>query len=144
MTANEYLDTRVHEQMQWMEQKSARNQQWYKILKLIELVCAAAIPFLAGFYQVYSFFPLLTALMGVIIVICNGLQQLNHFHENWINYRTAIESIKREKFLFQSGASPYDGADSFKLFVQNFENLLFNENRTWKLDIMKNPQSETV
>lgn len=144
MTANEYLDTRVHEQMQWMEQKSARNQQWYKILKLIELVCAAAIPFLAGFYQMYSFFPLLTALMGVIIVICNGLQQLNHFHEKWINYRTSIELMKREKFLFQSGASPYNCEDAFQLFVQNFENLLSNENKTWKLDIMKNPQSETA
>ncbi|MBA2501112.1 MAG: DUF4231 domain-containing protein [Chitinophagaceae bacterium] len=144
MTASEYLDTRVQEQMQWMEQKSARNQQWYKILKLIELVCAAAIPFLAGFYQMFSFFPLLTALMGVIIVICNGLQQLNHFHEKWINYRTAIELMKREKFLFQSGASPYNVEDAFKLFVQNFENLLSNENRTWKMDIMKNPQSETA
>lgn len=144
MTANEYLETRVHEQMHWMEQKSAHNQQWYKILKLIELVCAAAIPFLAGFYPVYSFFPLLTALMGVIIVISNGLQQLNHFHENWINYRTAIESIKREKFLFLSGASPYNDADAFKLFVYNFENLLSNENKAWKLDIMKNTQPETA
>lgn len=144
MNSNEYLETRVHEQMQWMEQKSASNQQWYKILKLIELVCAAAIPFLAGFYKMYAFFPMLTALMGVIIVICNGLQQINHFHENWINYRMAIEQMKREKFLFQSGATPYDDANAFKLFVQNFENLLSNENSTWKLDIMKKLQSETA
>ena len=144
MTSNEYIETRVHEQMQWMEQKSVHNQKWYKVLKLIELICAAAIPFLAGFYQLYSFFPLLTALMGVIIVICNGLQQLNHFHENWINYRTAIESMKREKFLFQSGASPYEGADAFKLFVSNFENLLSNENNSWKLNIMKKTQAETA
>ena len=144
MTANEYIDTRVNEQLRWMEQKSAHNQQWYKILKLIELVCAAAIPFLAGFSQEYAYFPILTAFMGVIIVVCNGLQQLNHFHEKWINYRTAIESLKREKFLFQSAASPYDGANGFNLFVQNFENLLSNENRIWKLDIMKNLQSETA
>jgi len=144
MDKDTYLKTRVEEQINWMEKKSKLNQRWYKILKLIELLSAAAIPFLAGFYKLYSYFPLLTGILGIVIVLCNGLQQLYRFHENWITYRTTIESLKREKFLFESGAEPYNDGDSFGLFVQHFEELLANENKKWKTNWLEKGEQNKV
>lgn len=142
MDAETYLNTRVKQQIEWMEGKSKMNQQWYKLLKLVELLAAAAIPFLAGFYKTVSFFPLLTGILGVVIVIAHGLQQLYHFHENWITYRTTIESLKREKYLYESGADPYQIQNAFGLFVQHVEDLLAHENKKWNNNWVEKPVTQ--
>ena len=132
MTQMEYLQNRVESQIKWMEAKCKHHQDMYKRLKLCEIISGAAIPLLVGFNYSNTAIPLITGFLGVTIVILNGIQQLYKFHENWLVYRTAIEELKREKFLFESQTDPYNTANSFQKFVQNFEALLADENKKWK------------
>ncbi|MBD0333495.1 MAG: DUF4231 domain-containing protein [Chitinophagaceae bacterium] len=142
MDPTTYLKDRVDEQISWMEGKSRYNQQRYKLLKLLEIVAAAVIPFLAGFYEVHKSFPIITGLLGVFIVVLNGLQQLNKYHENWITYRTTIEALKREKILYESTSDPYNDSNAFRKFVQNFEAILANENKVWKANWMQKAEQK--
>lgn len=131
-----YLKTRVDDQINWMEGKSAWNQKIYKRLKIAEIIAAALVPMLAG-YQTQtddsrSVLGIIIGALGVVIVILSSIRQLNKYQENWITYRTTIESLKREKFLFETGAMPYNDELAFQKFVINFESLLSKENESWK------------
>ena len=141
MDAEKYLQSRVNEQISWMESKSKQNQESYKRLKVMEIVAAAAIPFLAGFHQVHRSFPIITGLLGFFIVVIGGIQQLQRYHENWIAYRATSESLKRERILFETSTDPYQGDQRYERFIQNFEALLADENKIWKTNVGK--KSET-
>lgn len=132
MEVTDYVKSRVDDQIIWMEGKSAYNQKKYKQYKVAEIITAAAIPFLAGVQDEKNKLAIVIGLLGVVLVVLNGLQQLYKYHENWINYRTTVEILQREKILFETKTGPYSEAGAFTLFVQNFEALLANENKVWK------------
>lgn len=45
---DEYLNDRLNNQIDWYDGKSQTNQKWFKRLRLLEIIAAAIIPFLAG------------------------------------------------------------------------------------------------
>jgi hypothetical protein len=79
-----------------------------------------------------------------VLLIMISIQQMNKYYETWINYRTTIEKLKREKFLFLSEAGIYSIEETdaakrvkeeekkFKIFVETIENILSVENENWK------------
>jgi len=131
MEQADYIKNRVDNQINWMESKSRINQQRYKILKMVEIASAAAIPFLVGFHRIHNVFLIITGLLGVLIVLLNGIQQLYKYQENWLIYRTTIEALRREKMLFENRAGIYTDENAFQRFVENIEALLANENKIW-------------
>lgn len=75
--------------------KSARNQHYYKILKMIEFVTAASIPLSAPLFDGWDYFAALAAGFGVVIAISSAANGLFRFQENWIQYRTTAEQNNR-------------------------------------------------
>lgn len=73
---------RLEDQINWYDQRSIKNQRLYKRLKVIQIIAAAVIPFLAGI----GASPYITGGFGVVIVILESLQQLNQYSQNWISY----------------------------------------------------------
>lgn len=142
MEAADYLKNRVDDQIHWMESKSVDNQKKYKQFKIAEIVTAASIPFLAGLQNKIDCIAIATGILGVALVVLNGLQQLYKYHENWITYRSTIEVLKREKILFETQTGPYSGTDAFIKFVQNFEAILANENKVWKDNLAQKPEQK--
>lgn len=119
---------RLEDQISWYDKRSASNQRWYKVLKVIEIVAAAIIPFATGF----SLTPWLTASLGVLIVVIEGLQHLYQYQQNWITYRSTCESLKHEKFLFLAEAGPYGEPDRREsLLAERVESLVSQEHAKW-------------
>jgi hypothetical protein len=143
MNQHEYLDKRVSDQINWMEMKSKKAQQRYKGLKLTEIIAAALIPTVAGIPPLHPYLPVITGCLGFLIVVINGLQQLQRYHENWLAYRSSSEALKRERILFEAGTSPYKGDEAYEKFVQNFEALLADENKIWKSTMSRNAPATT-
>lgn len=135
MTQDEYLKYRVYDQIKWLDEKSNFNQRVYKSFRLGEIVAAAAIPFLVNFHNAHPVFPVVTGLLGVLIVVLKGMEQLYKYHENWISYRTANEALKREMFLFESHTDPYNDPGAFQKFVQQVEAILTEENKKWQINL---------
>lgn len=131
MSPEEYIRDRVDKQIEWYSNKSTVNQNWFKSLKIVEIVCAAIIPFIAGVNQYIQYGNYIIALLGVLIAICVGISSIYHHQENWINYRATSETLKHEKYLFMTKTGRYTGENSFENFVQCIEGHISRENTSW-------------
>lgn len=138
MNQDEYLASRVNDQIDWYDKKSQHAQRWFKGLRGVEIIAAAAIPLIAGFAP--DAFPanLTIAVLGATIAVIAALISLNQFQENWIKYRTTCESLRHEKFLFLTKADPYQDKEPFPLFVQRVESLISKENSDWSHYVQAN------
>jgi hypothetical protein len=131
MEQDNYLNERLEKQIEWYEIKSKYNQTWFKSLRIIEILSAAVIPFVAGYSESIPYSQIIIGSLGVIIAICAGLSSLNKYQENWLTYRTTCETLKHEKYLFLTECKPYQEEDAFKLFVGRVESLISKENSQW-------------
>src|SRR5215210_6284250 len=69
---------RLQDQIGWYDAKSQLNQRWFKALKICQIVVAAAIPVAAA-----ASAPLwLIGGGGALIVVLEGLQQLEQYQQN--------------------------------------------------------------
>lgn len=128
MTSSSPTMVRVDDQISWYDSKSTANQRWHKIFKVVAITAAALVPFAAGF----GASAVLTGGLGVVIVILEGLQGLNQYQQNWINYRSTCEALKHEKYLFLAKAGAYLDSDNPEaLFAERAESLISTEHAKW-------------
>lgn len=121
---------RLEDQIDWYDRKSRSAQRKFKRIKVIEILAAAAIPFLAavGFNQE----KLVTAGLGVLITILEGLLHLNQYQQNWTTYRSTCEALKHEKFVYLAKAGPYANApDPRALLAERVESTVSQEHAQW-------------
>jgi hypothetical protein len=133
--------TRLEDQIEWYDYMGTAAQRAYKRLKVIQVVLAAFIPFLAGFQdnlaalldpQLGLLPAVAIALLGVSVVVVEGLEHLNQYHQNWLGYRATCEALKHEKFLFLADAGPYgDTEDKRALLAERIEELIGKEHTQW-------------
>ena len=130
---DEYLKTRVIDQINWYDKSSAKNKRWFLSFKVLEIILAALIPFLSAYIESSeSPLKMIVGILGIIVAVIAGLITLIKFQENWIEYRTVAESLKLEKFLFLAQAGPYKNVDNaFSFFVERFESLISNSTKKW-------------
>lgn len=132
MNKDEYISTRLDDQIAWYEKESNWNQKCYKIMRSVEIVVAAFIPIFT--FYITSSNPNMKIFVGalaVIVVIVSSLLALFKFQEHWLQYRTTAESLKHHKFLYLTKTSPYDKDNAFTLFVSSTEGLISKENSNW-------------
>jgi len=127
----DYFEQRLDDQIDWYDRKSSLNQSAYKRMRLVEIVAAASIPFLAGYAQASVYVGIAIGLIGLTVAALAGILSLYRFQENWNEYRSAAESLKQEKYLYLARTAPYDGDRSFELLVQRVEALLKSETTAW-------------
>ncbi len=138
MDEEAYLKERLDDQIDWYSQKSKRSQNWFKTLRVIEIVAAATIPLLAGYAtDAEPELKIIIGLLGIIIAFIAGFISLNKFQEIWIEYRTTSETLKHHKYLFLTKSAPYNTDDAFQALVQTVEALISKENSNWNNYIKK-------
>lgn len=145
MNAEKYLADRVDDQINWYDKKSLSSQRWFKRLRVSEVICAALIPFLSGYVHLYqSQITFVIGMLGVVVAAIAGLLGLYQFQENWIEYRTTCESLKKEKYLFLTCSEPYDCDDEgrLQLLVHRVETLISRENTDWAHYMTQNHAEE--
>jgi len=131
MNQEQYLADRVEEQINWYNNKSQLNQMYFKNIRVVEIICAATIPFIAGMGDSLPYGSIVLGVLGVIIAVSTGFSILSKHQENWLTYRTTSEIIKHEKYLFLTKCKPYNDENSFNLFVERIESLISKENSQW-------------
>ena len=139
MNEQEYIEQRLDDQQTWYAGKSAWNQTWYKRLRMVEVVLAAGIPFVSSLIGKFpdspNVVPIIVSMIAFLIAATSALLALYRFQDNWLQYRSTAEQLKREKFLFLTKNHPYDGEDAFHVLVDNVERILGVENSTWREQI---------
>jgi hypothetical protein len=134
---------RLENQIAWYDRKSVTNQQYFKRMKVVEIVSAAIIPFLAAFNLPRVLW--LTGGLGVLITVLEGTLQLNQYQQNWIAYRSTCESLKHEKYVYLGKASPYASAvDPHALLAERIESLVSQEHAKWASLQQQEPKPKTT
>jgi hypothetical protein len=119
---------RLQDQIAWYDAKSQLNQRWFKVLKVCQIVVAAAIPVAAAASAPLA----LIGGGGALIVVLEGLQQLEQYQQNWTTYRATCERLKHEQFLFLARAGPYATAPNTEaLLAERVESLVSQEHAAW-------------
>src|SRR6266508_1846766 len=119
---------RLEDQIAWYDGNSQKNQRRFKELKVCQIVVAAGIPVAAA-----ASAPLwLMGGGGALIVVLEGLQQLQQYQQNWTTYRSTCERLKHEKYLFEANAGPYTKAPRREaLLAERVEGLVSQEHAAW-------------
>lgn len=131
MSEQEYLESRVEDQLKWYSAKSGWNHKLYQRLRLVEIALASLIPLIVVLPIMELVGKALVAAAGAAIAVISGAISLWKLQENWVEYRATAENLKREKFLFVTRAPPYAAEDRFPLFVGRVETLLGAESAKW-------------
>ena len=118
---------RLEEQIAWYDRESTESQRWFKGLKIVQIVTAAAIPVAAAASAPLT----LLGAGGALIVVLEGLQQLQQYQENWITYRSTCERLRAERYLYLSRAGPYAAGGAEAVLAARVEGLVSQENAAW-------------
>lgn len=126
---------RLEDEIAWYSGKSKAAQHTYKRLKVVEIIAAAAIPFIAG-VKVVPHLPVDTAMvagaLGVLVTVIEGVIHLNQYQQNWTSYRATSEALKHEKFTYLAKAGPYaSAADPHALLAERVESQVSQEGGRW-------------
>lgn len=136
MNEQDYLTERVDNQINWYDKKSKTNQNWFKVLKVVEIILSASLSLFAViFYE--EIIKYISVIIGLFLTIIAGLSSINKFQENWIQYRTTAEVLKQEKYLYLTKSGPYTEQNSFQLFVERVENSISKETSIWSQYVIK-------
>ena len=121
---------RLESQIDWYDRKSRGSRRMFKRIKIIEILSAAAIPFLAALSFPYD--KLVTAGLGVLITVLEGLLHLNQYQQNWTTYRSTCEALKHQKYVYLASAGPYaNAAAAHALLAERIESTVSQEHAQW-------------
>jgi hypothetical protein len=119
---------RLEDQIGWYDRKSQHNQRWFKRFKLGQILLGAAIPVAAGASAPAE----VVGGAGALIVVLEGVQQIQQYQQNWSAYRSTCERLKHEKYLHASRAGPYAAVpDPDVLLAERVEGLVSQEHAAW-------------
>jgi hypothetical protein len=131
MNADEYMNERLEDQINWYDKKSISNQKMYKRLRNTELTASTSITFIAGFIPIYTFMVVVVGLLGMIVAIIAGVLSLHNYHENWIEYRSICETLRHEKYMYLTKNGVYAVDDPYAVLVERVESIISHENVNW-------------
>ena len=138
MTVEEYLESRVDDQIKWYSSKATTNKRLHIWSRSIIIVFSVVIPLIAGLGFDSSITNITLGLLGTLIAIISGISALLKFQEKWTEYRITSQTLKHEKMLFLTKTSPFDNEeDAFNTLVTRIENLISKERSIWNQYINK-------
>lgn len=138
MDEQEYMTSRVDDQLSWYEHKADVARRRYKTLRMVEFTAAALVP-LAVVLGGTLYYRIAAASLGVLAAAATGFQSVNHFQENWVEYRAVAEQLKSIRFAFLTKTAPFDAENALQVFVERVEGILCGEHSSWGERMNKAP-----
>lgn len=127
---NSYLKNRYEDQINWYSNSASKNKRFYTFFQWSVIILSASLPVLIA--SVPHSWQWLTVIISILLAIGIASLKTFKFQENWINYRTISETLKKEKHYYDAELDDYaDTSDKEALFVDRVETLISRENTLW-------------
>jgi len=140
----EYLKNRYYKEIDWYDRKAILNHWTYQIIQFTLIVLSAIMPVLIFLGEEVLRWALF---VSILIIIGTSTLKAFKFYENWINYRTTCETLRKEFFYYKAKINDYENADDLEAaFVNRVEALISREHSLWlmaqkrKETALKNPR----
>lgn len=129
-TLTEYIESRYKDQIEWYGNRASKNKKLYVVFQWGVIVFSASLPVLIA--SVPDKWQWCTVLISIVLAIGTAALKAFKFQENWINYRTVSETLKKEKYYYDAGLNDYaDVADKEATFVERVESMISRANSLW-------------
>jgi hypothetical protein len=142
---DKYFKERYIGQVAWYDKKAVGNQKKYRFLQWSLIILSAITPVLIAHGFDTSSSPnlkWLTIIIAVLVTVFSTALKTFKFQENWINYRTTCETLKKEEHFFNANLGDYsDVKDKESLFIERVEILISRENTLWLTAFKKKDKS---
>lgn len=130
MDFERYLEDRYNNQMNWYAQKARHNRKVYQGLQTLVIIFSVITPILVVIGEgLLRWFAVVSS--GIVAIVAMLLKTFK-YQENWINYRTTRETLKKEIHYYKAKLFGYEEAeDPEALFVKRVEAVISRENTYW-------------
>ncbi len=125
-----YLDERYLPEVRWYDDRARKNRAWYVPLQWVVILLSVGAPIMVAIGVSWARWAGISMSAGVAVLTA-GLKTFR-FDENWLNFRTTCETLKKEQYLHGARAGQYrSAADPEALFVERVESLISCEHTAW-------------
>ena len=118
---------RWQSQKDYYSKRVGSYKRWHLGLQLYMGVIAVFVPVLLSISEVPKIIP---SILSATIAAAAVIENVNRYGENWRTFRTTLESLKRERILYDIGADVYKDLsvdDAATLFATRTEDILRTE-----------------
>ncbi len=123
-----YLQERYEDQIDWYDKKSVWSQKVYRRFQWCVIAFSAITPVLVAIEE--TRWP--AVVVAALVAIGTTALKTFKYQENWINYRTTCETLRKETYFYNACLGDYrDAEDREALFVERVESLISRENTMW-------------
>lgn len=125
-----YLEDRYNNQMNWYAQKARHNKKMHTYMQTLVIIFSVITPTLVVIGEGWlRWFAVVSS--GIVAIVATLLKTFK-YQENWINYRTTRETLKKEIHYYKAKLFGYEEAeDPEALFVKRVEAVISRENTYW-------------
>lgn len=127
---NGYLESRYRKETDWYDKKAIVNHRMYQIFQWTAIILSAFTPVLIVIGD--GLVRWSAVAIAMLVAISTAALKTFKYQENWINYRTTCETLRKEFHYYEAGIQGYEGVeDKEALFVERVESLISRENTLW-------------
>lgn len=136
MDKETYLQERLQEQINWYEKKASTAKKYHHRISIASIVISSLGSLITLLGLAFDFlepwFTILSAFLGVTVASGLAIDKLKNYGDLFLKYRRTCESLKREKFLFQTNSGEYyNNQNSLNLLVERCESIMSTEVGNW-------------
>ena len=137
----DYLKSRYLDQIKWYSDRASRNKLFYHIFQWGVIILSATLPVIIA--SLPKSIQWITIVISIILAIGTTALKTFKFQENWINYRTISETLKKERHFYDAELDDYaEATDKESLFVERVEALISRENTLWVTTHMQKEEED--
>lgn len=131
-TFKEYLQHRYYDQLHYYESAAGRNQKKYKNIQWVLIILSTLTTIMAALPKEFDLQYAIVITAAIVTILTSGLKTFQ-YQELWVSYRSTIEQLKPELYLYQFNINEYGkpGIDKESLFVSRVESILSKEHDVW-------------
>ncbi len=127
---SDYLESRYKKETDWYDNKAIWNQRAYQTFQWTAIILSTLTPVLIVVGE--GPFRWVAVAIAALVAISTAVLKAFKYQENWINYRTTCETLRKEYYFYEAGIQGYEGVeDKEALFVERVESLISRENTLW-------------
>lgn len=139
----QYLEKRYRNQLGWYSHKASVNKRCYHRYQVSIALLAAitTITIALGMYDGDSIaWRVVSLSASAAVAALTALQRVFRFHENWIEYRTTAEDLKKEQYYHSFRCGDYAVTQApDQLFIERVEAVISQQNTRWNVTALSAP-----
>lgn len=138
----------IESQIAWYEKKCLSCKRADIATQIMVLGIAVSIPAISAVEFVERVYVVMA--FSTLLAFLEGFRTIMKYKETWINYRTMLESMRKERFMYAQALGPYRDIEKItgeepesktEILARRFLDLTSAENETWQQSASKSYQT---